>query len=96
MFIARQHQQQRVRKSYRWVLGAAGEGNAALFPTGISIGAVKVDVQVPVICSESPTALPLQPGTNTAVNRTPHYQSFKVVQGRVRREKWTLLATSLK
>lgn len=61
-------------KSYRWVLGAAGEGNAALFPTGVSIGAVKIDVQVPVVCSESTTALPLQPGTNTPVNRTARDQ----------------------
>lgn len=51
-----------VRGSYRWVLGAAGEGNAALFPTGIPVGTVKIDVEVPVVGSERTAALPLEPG----------------------------------
>lgn len=52
----------RVRDLYRWVLGAAGEGNSTLFPTGIPIGTVKIDVQVPVVCSERTAALPLKSG----------------------------------
>lgn len=46
--------------SYRWVLGAAGKRDATLFPAGIPVGAVEVDVQVPVVDSKSPTALPLE------------------------------------
>lgn len=48
--------------TYCGVLGAAGEGNAALFPTGVSIGAVKVDVEVPVVRSKGAAALPLKRG----------------------------------
>lgn len=48
--------------THRWVLGAAGEGNSTLFPTGISISTVKIDVQVPIICSKGSTALPLKSG----------------------------------
>lgn len=51
-----------VWRSYRWVLGAAREGNATLFPARVPVSAVKVDVQVPVVCSKRPTALPLKPG----------------------------------
>lgn len=53
---------ERMLDSYSWVLGAAGEWNATFLPAGIPIGAVKIDVQVPVVCSERSTAFPLQSG----------------------------------
>lgn len=49
-----------MRVSYRGVLGAAGEGDSTLFPAGIPISAVKVDVEVPVVRSERAAAVPLK------------------------------------
>lgn len=46
-------------EAYGRVLGAAGEGNAAFLPAGVAVGAVEVDVEVPVVCSEGAAALPL-------------------------------------
>ncbi len=45
--------------SYRWVLGAAGEGNATFLSAGIPISTVKIDVQIPIVCSKRTAALPL-------------------------------------
>lgn len=45
--------------SYRWVLGTAGERNATLLSTGVGVCAVEVDVEIPIIGSKRPTALPL-------------------------------------
>lgn len=46
--------------SYPRVFGAAGKGHPALLTARVGVGAVEVDVQIPVVGSKSSTTLPLQ------------------------------------
>lgn len=48
------------RGAYPWVFGAAGKGHAAFLTARVRVGAVEVDVQIPVISSKSAATLPLR------------------------------------
>lgn len=47
-------------RTYRRVFGAAGKRYATFLTTRVRISAVEVDIQIPVISSESSATLPLQ------------------------------------
>lgn len=56
-------------KTYSRVFSAAGKGDATSLSTCIGVRAVEVDVEVPIICSKGPTALPLEQRRITVTGR---------------------------
>lgn len=62
--------------TYCWIFGATGKGHSAFLTTWIGVGAVEVDVQIPVVSAKGSTTLPLRGQAHTT---EPHMCSMSTM-----------------